>query len=57
MFGIKREEFQSLYIMNTYLYCGPILHCKRIFIAVGFPAERDTLWSKEMTLRVGQDRQ
>jgi hypothetical protein len=57
MFGIKREEFQSFNIMNAYLNCGPILHCKRILIAVGFVAERDPLWSKKVTLRVGQDRQ
>jgi hypothetical protein len=58
MFGVKREEFQYFNIVIVlYLYCWPILHRKGIFIAVGFVAGRDTLWSKKMTLRMGQNHQ
>jgi len=53
-FGMKREEFQSFNSDCSYLYCRPILHYKRIFIAVGFVAELDPLWSKKVTPRIGK---
>jgi len=53
-FGKKREEFQSFNSDCSYLYCLSILHYKRIFIAVGFVAELDSLWSKKVTLRIAK---